>query len=73
MIIEISEKDLTVDHNLSKPTGTDKYAADTEKIERELNWRPKMTLKQGVREVYHWAETRLENGSETVEEVGQMQ
>jgi UDP-glucose 4-epimerase len=36
-IIDISSKDLTIEHNLSKPTGIDKHAADTKMIETELN------------------------------------
>jgi UDP-glucose 4-epimerase len=33
-IIDISGKDLNIEHDLSKPTGTDKYAIDDAKMER---------------------------------------
>ncbi|SDY33127.1 NAD-dependent epimerase/dehydratase family protein [Halopenitus persicus] len=58
-IIEISGKDLTIEHDTSKPTGTDKYAADTTLMEESLDWHPEVTLEDGVREVYEWAEEKL--------------
>lgn len=58
-IIEISGKDLTIDHDLSKPTGTDKYAIDDGKMKQELDWEPSVPLEVGLREVYRWAESEL--------------
>jgi len=64
LIINISGKEIAVEHDLSKPTGTDKYAADTEKMEKELEWHPETSLETGVRKVYQWAERRLAGASE---------
>lgn len=58
-IIDISGKDLTIEHDTSKPTGTDKYAADTTLMEESLDWHPDVALEDGVREVYEWAEEKL--------------
>ncbi|MFD1597931.1 NAD-dependent epimerase/dehydratase family protein [Halobellus rarus] len=58
-IIEISGKDLSIEHDLSKPTGTDRYAADTTRMERTLEWEPAVSLDDGLRQVYEWAETEL--------------
>ncbi|WP_302081607.1 NAD-dependent epimerase/dehydratase family protein [Salinibaculum rarum] len=58
-IIDISGKDLTIEHDTSKPTGTDKYAADTTLMEESLDWHPEVSLEDGVREVYEWAEEKL--------------
>jgi UDP-glucose 4-epimerase len=58
-IIDISGKDIAIEHNCSKPTGTDKYAADTSRMTTALNWQPQVTLGAGVRRVYAWAETEL--------------
>jgi nucleoside-diphosphate-sugar epimerase len=58
-IIAISGKDLRVEHDLSKPTGTDKYAADTARMEATLDWRPDTPLSSGLREVYGWAAAEL--------------
>lgn len=61
-IIEISGKDISIEHDLSMPTGTDKYAADTTKMKKALDWSPDTTLEQGVETVYNWAAQEL--GSE---------
>jgi len=65
-IIEISGKDLDIEHDLSKPTGTDKYAADTTKMEAELEWTPSITLQEDVREVYEYARSELNEKTEAV-------
>lgn len=59
-IISISGKDISLEHNLSMPTGTDKYAADMEKMKRELEWKPSVPLNEGLRRTYQWAESELE-------------
>ncbi len=58
-IIAISGKDLSIEHDLSMPTGTDKYAADMTKMKAELDWEPSVKLNDGLREVYEWAEAEL--------------
>jgi UDP-glucose 4-epimerase len=63
-IIEISGKDLTIEHDLSMPTGTDKYAADTKKMKKELDWEPSVALDDGLERVYQWAEGELEGSKE---------
>jgi UDP-glucose 4-epimerase len=65
-IIEISGKDLEIEHDLSKPTGTDKYAADTTKMEAELEWTPSITLQEGVRKVYEYVRSELNEKTEAV-------
>ncbi|MFC7197246.1 hypothetical protein ACFQL4_25735 [Halosimplex aquaticum] len=59
-IIEISGKDLSIEHDLSKPTGTDKYACDMAKMKDELDWEPEVSLEDGLREVYEYAQTELD-------------
>jgi UDP-glucose 4-epimerase len=65
-IIDISGKDLSIEHDLSMPTGTDKYAADTTKMEDELDWTPSVTLEDGLSKVYEYAERELNENTETV-------
>jgi nucleoside-diphosphate-sugar epimerase len=60
MIIDVSGKDLSIEHDLSKPAGTDKYAADTTKMKAELDWEPSTPLKEGLQIVYEWAAGELE-------------
>jgi UDP-glucose 4-epimerase len=59
-IVDISGKDIAIEHNLSKPTGTDKYAADDAKMKDELDWEPSIRLEDGLREVYDWAAEELD-------------
>jgi nucleoside-diphosphate-sugar epimerase len=61
-IIDISGKDLSIKHDLSKPTGTDKYACDMTKMQAELDWEPSVQLSKGLEHVYDWAESEL-NGT----------
>jgi nucleoside-diphosphate-sugar epimerase len=58
-IIGISGKDLGIEHDLSKPTGTDRYAADTTRMEAALDWTPRTPLEEGLEEVYAWAAGEL--------------
>ncbi|SDY74884.1 NAD-dependent epimerase/dehydratase family protein [Halopenitus persicus] len=64
-IIAISDKDLSIEHDLSMPTGTDKYAADTTKMEAELAWEPSVSLDEGLERVYEWAEAELTDAKQT--------
>jgi nucleoside-diphosphate-sugar epimerase len=59
-IIDISGKDINIEHDLSMPTGTDKYAADTTKMQEALDWTPDTSLEDGVRDVYEWAVSELD-------------
>ena len=63
-IIEISGKDLTIEHDLSKPTGTDRYAADMTKMKEELDWEPSVSLDAGLERVYNWAEKQLNESTQ---------
>jgi len=60
-IIDISGKDLSIEHNLSKPTGTDKYAIDDAKMKDELGWEPSVSLEDGLQNVYEWAQQELKD------------
>lgn len=63
-IINISGKSLEIEHDLSKPTGTDKYAIDDTNMKNELNWEPETSLEDGLEKVYRWAEAELEKNEE---------
>lgn len=66
MIIDISGKDLTIKHDTSMPTGTDKYAADTSRMEETLEWAPETSLEEGLTNIYEWAESRLSHGQPAI-------
>ena len=63
-VIDISGKDLEIKHDLSKPTGTDKYAIDDTKMKSELDWEPSVSLDEGLRRVYEWAEAELDGSKQ---------
>jgi UDP-glucose 4-epimerase len=59
-IIDVSGKDIAIEHDLSKPTGTDKYAADDTMMKDSLDWEPRVRLEIGIEEVYDWATAELD-------------
>lgn len=65
LIIEISGKDLALEHNLSMPTGTDKYAIDDSKMKDDLSWEPNVTLEEGLTQVHEWAKEELEESKQS--------
>jgi UDP-glucose 4-epimerase len=69
-IIEISGKDISIEHDLSKPTGTDKYAADMTRMKAELEWEPQIPIEEGLRRVYSWAEGEIADSHEGVSTPG---
>ena len=59
-IIDISGKELSLEYDRSKPTGTDKYACDMTKMKAELSWEPSVPLEVGLKAVYNWAADELD-------------
>jgi nucleoside-diphosphate-sugar epimerase len=54
MIVTASGRDLRIEHDLTKPTITNALALDCRKAERELGWRPKIELDEGIRRTIAW-------------------
>ena len=59
LIVEISGKDIEIQHDMDAPEGTYKYAADTTKMEEALDWTPEVSLTEGLAETYVWAAEEL--------------
>ena len=59
IIIDISGKELSLEYDTSKPTGTDKYACDMTDMKAELDWEPDVPLDVGLATVFNWAEKEL--------------
>lgn len=70
-ILDISGKDLSLEHDLSQPTGTDNYCADTTRMERALEWEPTVALDDGLERTYSWVQDELERGQPVVAETGE--
>lgn len=58
-IVDLSGKDITVEHDRSKPTGTDRYCADTTRMKQLLDWEPQVSLDEGLHRTYRWIEREL--------------
>lgn len=65
-IIEIGGKDLSIEHDRSKPTGTNKYACDMTKMTTELEWEPEVPFYEGLQRVYNWAEVELTERKQSI-------
>lgn len=63
-IVDISDKDIDIEHDLSGPVGTSKYAADTTRMQAALNWTPDTSLETGLRRTYEWAAEELDAAEE---------
>lgn len=69
-IVEISGKDIDIQHDMDAPAGTYKYAADTTRMEAELDWKPQIPIEEGLRRTYEWAAEELDaKKRDTVQEV----
>jgi UDP-glucose 4-epimerase len=63
-LIDVADADLDIQHDLSKPTGTDQYCADTTRMREVLDWEPEVSLDEGLRKMYSWVERELTDEDE---------
>ncbi|WGM90397.1 MAG: NAD-dependent epimerase/dehydratase family protein [Candidatus Bathyarchaeum tardum] len=54
MIIEISGKDVTLEHDLSAPQGVRGRNANITLARKVLQWEPQVSLEEGLAKTYHW-------------------
>ncbi len=53
-IIDIDGRNLKIEHNLTKPEGQKRRAADTKKMIEILNWQPRTPFREGIRKTMEW-------------------
>ncbi len=58
-IVEISEKDINIRFDTSKPEGDKARAADYQMAREILGWEPRVHLKEGLKWTYQWIENQL--------------
>jgi nucleoside-diphosphate-sugar epimerase len=58
-IVNLSGKNIKIEYDLSGPKGTYKYCADTTKMKKILEWKPKVALDEGLKRTYKWAEKEI--------------
>jgi nucleoside-diphosphate-sugar epimerase len=54
MIIKISGKHLTIEHDLTKPQGVRGRNADLTLVKKILGWKPEVSLEEGLKYTYEW-------------------
>jgi len=59
IVIKISGEDINIKHDLSKPQGVRGRNADITLVRKEVGWEPKVSLEEGMRRTYEWAQQRL--------------
>jgi nucleoside-diphosphate-sugar epimerase len=59
LIIDISGKNITPTHDLTKPQGVRGRNADLTLVRKVLKWEPQIDLEAGLANVYQWAENHL--------------
>jgi GDP-D-mannose 3',5'-epimerase len=58
-IVHLSGKEIEVKYDETKPTGPISRTADITKTKQILNWQPKVSLDDGLRRTYKWAQKKL--------------
>ena len=58
-IIKASGKKLTVEHDLSQPTIKTSLCLDCSKAQRELKWKPRVGLEDGILQTIKWYKKNL--------------
>lgn len=53
-IVSISKKQINIKYDVSKPEGDKARAADYTKAKNILGWGPKVELRDGLKDLYHW-------------------
>lgn len=59
IVSKIAEKELSKEHDTSKPQGVRGRNSDNSKLTEVLGWDPQIDLEQGLRETYEWIEGEL--------------
>jgi len=58
-IVSLSGKKIEIEFDPSGPRGINRYCADTTKMKNLLNRRPRISLEEGLKKTYRWAEEVL--------------
>jgi len=58
-IANISDKNMKIIYDLTKPVGALSRTADLRKVKEALNWKPTVSLDEGLERTYNWAKRRL--------------
>lgn len=59
IIIKISGKEISIEHDLTMPQGVRGRNADLTLAKKILNWEPKVSLEEGIKQTYEWFSKEL--------------
>jgi nucleoside-diphosphate-sugar epimerase len=65
MIIEISGKKITKTYDLKAPQGVRGRNADLTLVKKEIGWKPRTTLEDGLQKTYKWIKTKVNEDKKT--------
>lgn len=60
-IVKISEKNISIKYDITKPEGDKARSADYSKASEILGWAPKVSLEDGLRKQYLWIERQIQH------------
>lgn len=61
-VVEISEKDINIVYDTSKPEGDKARSANYSKAKQVLGWEPLVSLEDGLRSQYNWIKQEIARG-----------
>jgi len=59
MIIKISSKKITKQYDLKAPQGVRGRNADLTLVQKQIGWKPKVSLEEGLEKTYKWIEMKV--------------
>lgn len=62
-VVEISGKNIDIRYDSSKPEGDKGRCADCSRALRKINWRPEVSLEEGLTQIYYWIDADLKKHS----------
>ena len=60
LIMRIAGKNLNIVHDLTKPQGVRGRNADLTLVKKVLDWKPKISLEEGMGRLYNWIKGEME-------------
>ena len=63
-IADVAGKNITANHDLSKPQGVRGRNSDNSRIREVLNWEPQIDLEQGLAKTYEWIHAQVTGTAE---------
>lgn len=62
-IVDISDKEIEIKYDLSKPEGDKDRTADWSKARNILGWSPQVTLQEGLKKTYDWCQKYVDTNN----------